>query len=199
MIRDDSNNSFRLTLGYALVLGVFAAACRLMPYYLPSRSDLMWNLMPMGALGLFVGSRLRGWVAYAVPLGAMLVADLLLIRPVAALGYSAINWGTPLIYASFVLYVLIGRLIPQRELLPLTLAGGALLGSTQFFVITNFLVWLNGTTYDHTWGGLMACYAMAIPFYRNTLMSDVVCAAGFFLIHAVMVRGIARVKAGQPA
>lgn len=199
MLRDESTRTFRLTLGYALVLGVFAAACRLLPYYFDSQSDRLWNLMPMGAVALFVGSRLRGISAYLVPLGAMLVADLLLIGPVAALGYSAFSWGTPLIYASFALYVLIGHLIPRRELLPLSIAGAGLLGSTQFFLITNYLVWQNGTMYPHTWAGLVECYTMAVPFYRNTLLSDVFFAGAFFLVHAVLVRGIAWTKAGQPA
>ena len=202
MQADDRKHTLMPTILCAVAFGVFSAACRLLPYYFPAVSATFWNLAPMGALSIFVGSRLRGHYAYLVPLAALVASDLLLIPHVAGEGYSAFGWGRLPIYACFVLYVLIGRLVPAGEmslLTPVKVGGAAVAGNLQFFLITNFLVWLNGTTYEHTREGLMACYAMAIPFYRNTLMSDVVCAAGFFLIHAVMVRGIARVKAGQPA
>ncbi len=199
MERDDRRLTFWPTLLYALALGAFAAACRLLPYYLPSVSAYLWNLMPMGALALFVGSRLRGYYAYLIPLGAMLVSDLLLIRPVAEMGFQAMGWSRPLIYASFAVYVLIGRLVGERDLSPLKIGGAALAGSVQFFLVSNFLVWLSGTTYEKSFAGLMECYALAVPFYRGTLVSDLLFAGAFFALHALLLRGLAGEKAGQPA
>ena len=40
-----------------------------------------------------------------------------------------------------------------------------------FFVISNFMVWLNSGMYQHTLDGLLICYTNAIPFYGNTLIS----------------------------
>ena len=37
-----------------------------------------------------------------------------------------------------------------------------------FFVISNFMVWLNSGMYQHTLDGLLICYINAIPFYGNT-------------------------------
>ena len=34
-----------------------------------------WNFAPVGALSLFAGARLRGWMAWALPLGLMAVTD----------------------------------------------------------------------------------------------------------------------------
>ena len=47
----------------------------------------------------------------------------------------------------------------------------SLYGSTIFFVISNFMVWLNSGMYQHTLDGLLFCYTNAIPFYGNTLIS----------------------------
>lgn len=47
----------------------------------------------------------------------------------------------------------------------------SLYGSTIFFVISNFMVWLNSGMYQHTLDGLLICYINAIPFYGNTLIS----------------------------
>jgi len=199
MQRDDRTNAFLVTLIYALVLGVFSAGCRLLPYYAPALTDGLWNLAPVGALALFVGSRLRGPYAYAVPLAAMVVSDVLLIRPLAELGWPAMGPGRPLIYASYALYVLIGRLVGERELSPLKIGGAALLGSLQFFLVTNFLVWYGGTTYPHTAAGLAECYALAVPFYRGTLTGDLLFTAAFFALHAGLLRAVAREKASQPA
>jgi hypothetical protein len=48
-----------------------------------------------------------------------------------------------------------------------------LLGSTQFFLITNFFVWLgHDVVYAHTFAGLIACYTEALPFFGWTLGGD---------------------------
>ena len=53
---------------------------------------------------------------------------------------------------------------------------GVLAGPTLYFLISNLFVWLNAgeATYTKDWNGLMHCYTMAIPFYRNSLLSTVV-------------------------
>ena len=47
----------------------------------------------------------------------------------------------------------------------------AILSSVIFFVITNFTVWLFSGYYPKTYEGLVLCYTMAIPFFRNTILS----------------------------
>ncbi len=46
--------------------------------------------------------------------------------------------------------------------------------SITFFVITNFGVWVLGSLYDKNIQGLIECYFMAIPFFKNTLISTIV-------------------------
>jgi hypothetical protein len=200
MNTDPNANHLRLTLTYAVVLGVLVAIYRLLPYYLFDPSQpLLWNLVPVGALSLFVGSRLRGWYAFALPVLVMLVSDLLLILPLARMNQQAFSLGTPIIYASFAAYVLIGRLIHQRELSPMVIGGAALLAGVQFFLITNFVVWLRSGMYPHSFAGLMACFTAGLPFYRNTLAGDLFFSAAFFGLHAGLVWLAGRQKARQPA
>jgi hypothetical protein len=192
-------SDFTLTLGYTLVLGVLAAVYRLAPYYLlPENMHLFWNLAPVGALALFAGSRLRAAYAFCVPLGVMLVSDLLMIPPLTAKGMSSFSWGTPLIYASFAVYVLIGRLIRAGEMSPLVIGGTALLGSLQFFLITNFAVWLNSSRWPQTFNGLMECYVFALPFYRNTLAGDLFFSGVIFALHAALAGALGPQKASEP-
>jgi hypothetical protein len=47
---------------------------------------------------------------------------------------------------------------------------GALLGSSLFFLITNFGVWTTGM-YSYTFSGLLNCYVLAIPFFTYSLIS----------------------------
>ena len=51
------------------------------------------------------------------------------------------------------------------------MVAASLLGPTSFFVISNFAVWVADGMYARSLAGLTACYAAAIPFYRNDLAS----------------------------
>lgn len=52
-------------------------------------------------------------------------------------------------------------------LLPLACAG-----SLFFFITSNFAVWTFTDLYAHSTRGLIACYVMALPFLRNTILGD---------------------------
>jgi hypothetical protein len=75
-------------------------------------------------------------------------------------------------------------------------AAGALLGPTSFFIVSNYAAWVSGFAYPypHTLGGLVACYAAAVPFYRNDLLSTaIVCGLVFGV--PVMVRRLSAAQA----
>ena len=46
-----------------------------------------------------------------------------------------------------------------------------LFGPLIFFIITNFGVWLNSSYYTKNISGLIECFYMAIPFFKNTILS----------------------------
>ena len=139
------------------------------------------NFAPVGALSLFAGARLRGWRAYALPLVLMAITD-----PLVG-GYSK---ATPFVYASFLLSVWIGSKLRNTEN-PLWIGAGALAGSMQFFLITNFAAWLSMThTYARSVAGLASCYIAGIPFYGRTLASDLFYAGALFGLHAWLSRTV---------
>ncbi|MGL4550683.1 MAG: DUF6580 family putative transport protein [Gemmataceae bacterium] len=184
--------------GLCAAVAVQTVLCRVAPYYFGPWA--LWNFVPAGALALFAGSRLRtGW-ALLVPLSAMFVADVLLIGPIAAMGYSSISWGTPLLYACFAAYFGIGLLVPRDRFAPHLVLLAALAASAQFFVITNFAAWVaDATLYTKDAAGLLNCYAAAVPFYRATFAADVAFGLGLFAAHAALVRLSSPVRQEQPA
>ena len=49
-----------------------------------------------------------------------------------------------------------------------------ILSSLVFFILTNFGVWTLGNLYEKSFQGLIECYFMAIPFFKNTLISTII-------------------------
>lgn len=191
-LEETTRPSLRVTLLYAVALSALVVCYRVLPRYLIDPSEnLVWNLAPMGALSLFIGSRLRGAWAVLFPLLAMLVADLLLMGPLARLGYRSLSLGSLVIYGCYVLYLLAGRLIPARSLSPVRIMGASLIGSLQFFLITNFLCWPGSSLYSQDIAGLFDCYVKALPFFRSTLYSDLMFPLVFFAGHALVMRAFA--------
>jgi hypothetical protein len=158
-----------LALGL-LVLGVLARVAPHPP-----------NFAPVGSLSLFAGARLRGWMAYLLPLLLMAVTD-----PLVG-GYSV---ATPFVYFSFLLSVWIGTRLRASQSVA-RVGAAALIASAQFFVISNFGMWLGTAMYPHTMAGLAACYVNAIPFYGPTLAADVLYTGVLFGLHAWLSRMVA--------
>lgn len=139
-----------------LVLVALVVACalsRLVPH--------PYNFSPIEAVALFSGAYFASrTLAIAVPLAAMLLAD-------AVIGF---HWGMPVVYGCIALIALAGRPLGRAVTAPRVALFG-LGAATFFFLVTNFAVWAGGTdgTYPHTFGGLIACYVAAIPFFHNQL------------------------------
>ena len=192
-----SRHETRLTLVYALLLGAMTVGYRLVAPYqvLGAHSDLVWNLMPVGALALFVGARLPSLWAWLIPLGTMIVSDVLLIRACAAQGSASFSWTTtPFVYTSFALYLLLGRFVRPGIASPTSLVGTTLAGSVQFFLLTNFAVWafevVGGVPlYPKTLPGLIDCFVKAsdIRFSKGTFIGDLFFSSLFFAAHAVVL------------
>lgn len=156
----------------ALGLTVAGALTRLIPH--PP------NFAPVGGVSLFAGARLRGWQAYLVPLLLMAVTDPVLS---ALYGFSAYSAITPFVYGSFLINVWIGSRLRTSER-PLRIGAAVAVCSLQFFLVTNFAVWLMGSLYPHSIAGLGACYAMALPFLGRTLAGDLFYSAALFGLYA---------------
>ncbi|MFA6017057.1 MAG: DUF6580 family putative transport protein [Patescibacteria group bacterium] len=126
------------------------------------------NFAPIGGLALFSGSNFKNKIAILIPLSAMFISDIFL----------GFHKTIPYVYASFVIIALIGGLIKNGKWQSILKA--SLVSSVLFFLITNFGVWATGTMYQKNFAGLMQSYAFGIPFFRNTLISDLFYSFSFF-------------------
>jgi hypothetical protein len=137
----------------AVALVVFGVAMRLLPH--PA------NLAPVGAIALFGGAILPRKLAWWLPLAVMVVSDLII----------GFYHGIVFTWAAFLLVGLYGMALRERSnwfRVPI----GALGSAVIFFIVSNFGVWAEGRMYVHTWSGLVDCYTMALPFFRNTFFGD---------------------------
>lgn len=179
---------------YALMgLVIFGAALRLIPTGA--------NVAPIGAIAIFCGLTFRNrWVAIATPLVATLVSDLCLASYNADFRTYLLSTQMLFVYGAWVLYPLCGFAVRagygRTEKLTRTsktfargglLAGGSLLGSVMFFVITNFGSWVAAPTYyERSLAGLMKCYAAGVPFFHKTVVSDAACLGGLLVVGVVV-------------
>jgi hypothetical protein len=184
--------------GWVIAFAVLAVTIRLVPRYLAFREEFqwLWNFTAVGALGLFAGARLGSRAAYLVPLGAMFVADLLLLPKLGSLTFHPLM--TPVIYASMTLNVAIGRLFRLTSS-PVWAVPGALLTTAQFFVTTNLAEWAFSGLYPQTFAGLVDCFVAALPFIRGTLIGDMGYSILFFGLFAAVQAVRQREKVSQPA
>lgn len=128
------------------------------------------NFKSVGAAALLAGLLLRDWRwAMAVPLTSLAMSDWWLG------GY---QWSmAATVYGSTCLYAFLGTWAGQRPrtsdsaTLNQTL-GLCLVGSLQFFLLTNLAVWMWSGWYGPGWSELVRCFVAAIPFYKWTLLSD---------------------------
>lgn len=119
------------------------------------------NVTPSFAIALLGGFVLRGSLAYSVPVLGMFISN-------CFLGHYGISMSLA-IYGSLLLPVLLA----SRTSSILGVYVYSFLCPVVFFITTNFVVWYGSGWYSQTWSGLINCYYMAIPFFKNTLMSSV--------------------------
>lgn len=77
-------------------------------------------------------------------------------------------------YLGFFSYYFFGKIAKKNPTKQATLLP---IASLTFFILSNFGSWY--FWYPHTLSGLLACYIAALPFFRNTLISDLVFGYGY--------------------
>lgn len=135
------------------------------------------NVAPITALALFSGAGFGGIYGSIIALSSMLASDLFL-------GFHSTM---VFVYASFILIAFLGKLL-QKSQGPIRLLSVSFLSSILFFLITNFGVWLNGTMYSKNLSGLMESYLMGLPFFRNTIIGDLLYTFTFFAGYELIIK-----------
>ena len=148
---------------FILVLLIIAAALRV-------SGVLPYNFTPVAAIALFGGAMFSNRaLAFVVPMIIMFASDLII-------GLHPLMYA---VYGSLLLIVLIGHFIRKNPTM-LRAVVGALGGSVLFFLITNAAVWYGSAHYAQDFSGLISSYIAGIPFFRGTLVGDVLFTAVFF-------------------
>lgn len=168
---------FRSLLIVGMIL--FAGVIRIVPH--------PWNLAPVGAMALFSGVVIRNRVvAFLFPLAALATGDVFI-------GFHVL---VPVVYASFLVSVTIGLWLRKNRTI-LRVGGAVLVGAVQFFLITNFGVWMFLNSYPKSFVGLVACYVAGIPLFWNTLAGDVFFSAFLFGVLFMAERTYPALKAAR--
>ena len=121
------------------------------------------NFTPINSIALFSSSKFSKKIAIFIPLVIMFISDLVL----------GLHLTMIFVYLSLIIIYLIGfyfkKIINQYNLFLFSF-----ISSIIFFLITNFGVWILFNMYPHNLSGLVSCYYMAIPFFKNTLIGDLI-------------------------
>lgn len=144
------------------------------------------NFAPLGALGLYGGARLPVWQAVVLPFLVMAVTDVALFY-LGNYRFQTRPWVSSM-YVGLAGYVLLGRLLLRDSESPVRLGLVSLLGSAQFFLITNAACWPGNPNYAQDGAGLAACLAAGLPFLHYTVLSDLAFTAAMFGAHALLSR-----------
>ncbi len=161
-----AQNSSGNILLIALGLILFAALTRLLPH--------PYNFTAVGAMALFSGVtfRNRKW-SYLLPFTVLFLTDLVL-----GLHFSMLP-----VYACIAFTVWLGTRVKGQ---PSAINIGILsiTSSSIFFLITNLPFWYADLSlYPLTLEGTLTSYTMAIPFFKNQLLGDLIYNALIFGIY----------------
>lgn len=145
----------------AIILIIIGVAYRLFLKDVP-------NIEPITFIALIAGSILGGYYVICVPLIIIVLTDIYIGND-AILIYTWTAWAVMGFW---------GWLLRKRKKKvfrhSLELTGMGIVASCFFFIWTNFGVWQMWNMYPKTLAGLVQCYVAAIPFFRNSVLGNLV-------------------------
>ena len=143
-----------------------------------------FNFTAVGGALLFFGAR-RSWREMLAPLAVLMATDYFLTTYAYHYGFRALDYLPTWLW--YVAAMVLGQILLKSRTTFVRVAAGVVLGPTSFFLLSNYAVWAAGDMYPKTLGGLVTCFAAALPFYRNDLISTTLVAGAAFGI-PVLVR-----------
>ena len=179
----------------AYLLLVLAILTRVLPHH------AMLNFTAVGGALLYFGAR-RSWREMLTPLAALMAADYFLT--VYSYHYEFVWTAYITTWAWAVAIMVLGRILLKSKTSWLRVGAAVVLGPTSFWLISDYAVWMASShtvplpndMYAHNLSGLMACYAAAIPFYRNDLISTTIVAGLAFGLPVLVRRARLHSEAG---
>lgn len=144
-------------------------------------SSVLPNFTAVGAIAIFGAYHFKGLKKWILPLVVLWLSDMVLNNVVYAQYYEHFQvFGSLWVYGSIAIVGLAAYVL-LRQFSWTKLAISALAGAVIFFLVTNFGSWISPSSpYVKDFSGLMASYTAGIPFFRNTLISNVVFSFALF-------------------
>jgi hypothetical protein len=174
--------SRRFYLVISLILA--AAAVRLLPH--------APNFAPVGAMGLFGAAYFRKSWALVLPFASLFLSDLVLNNTIYSAYFPTFTWiSSPWMYLSFAAVVLVGLGWFSTGVSKWKVVGGAFSSSVVFFLVSNFGVFMESGLYPKTVAGLGMCYTAGLPFFTNTVASDLLYSTILFGVYQFAARKMA--------
>jgi len=143
----------------------------------------LFGFAPQIAMAVFGGAMIKDKkLAFLVPMISMLLSDVLMevLFMNGYFPYGGFYKGQITNYILLASMTLFGFMIKNWNVG--RIATASIAAPTTYFLASNFLLWANGGGLQRpkTFGGLMMCYADALPFYRGYLTATLVFAVIFF-------------------
>ncbi|MBS1589718.1 MAG: hypothetical protein JST52_08920 [Bacteroidetes bacterium] len=159
-------NKLNLLLAAGLIL--MAATARIVNHEMH-----LYNLAPIGALGLFGGAVIqKKSFAFLLPILALFIGDLYIQLYPSSPGMRGF-YGMEqfFVYGAMLLVTVLGT--QMKQINTKNVLGFTLGGSVLFFIVSNLGAYFSGM-YGTGWQAFSTTYIMAIPFFKNTLAGDLI-------------------------
>jgi hypothetical protein len=150
------------------------------------------NFSPVSAVAVCGAFLIPGALGWLIPLGALMVSDLLLAL---VLGYPALSGAQLVVWGTILALVGFARLAGRGGFSPVRYFGSVLGGGVIFYLVTNTASWIANPAYPRGLGGLWMSLTTGLPgfpptwmFFRNSLVSDFLFAALLLAVWALASR-----------
>ena len=167
------NKQHTSTIILAVILVVAAAISRVLMY--------PHNFSPIIGMAIFSGAVIKDKkFAFVLPIVSMFLSDVMFEVFKIAPGFW--GWGQLVGYGILALITIIA--FNLRKINVLNVIAYSLLSSVIFFVLSNlsFFILDNPVyhTYPQTANGFLQCYIQALPFFKTSLVADLIYSAVLF-------------------
>jgi len=151
----------------AVLLVVAAAVSRVLLY--------PHNFSPMVGMAIFAGATFTDKkLAFALPIFSMLLSDIMFEVFNIAPGFW--GWGQLVGYGIFALITVLA--FTMKRVSVVNVIGYSLVSSVIFFLLSNLSFFLIDNpvyhTYTQNFDGFINCYTQALPFFRTSIIADLV-------------------------
>jgi hypothetical protein len=147
------------------------------------------NFSPVAAVAFCGGIFLPGVLAWAVPIGALVVSDIALS---VVAGFPAFGFSQGLAWLCIAAIVGLGRWVSAGSFSLGKYFGGLVGGAFGFYFVTNAAAWLMNPAYPRGLEGLWMSLTTGLPgfpptwvFFRNSLASDILFGALVLAVWAI--------------